>query len=150
MEQFNLLDQVQLLEAIPLTGEMSNALELLETAPAGTVGTIVEVLEPGRVFLVELFGDWVKFQEAEGLWRADAQEEGAFRETLGVEVVHPHQMAVLSRSREVKVDLFRLLDEMPEELLEEMQTFAEFLSYRQQRQSPIAPNGAGVTTIGRE
>lgn len=26
--------------------------------------------------------------------------------------------------------LFRLLDEMPEELLEEVQTFAEFLSYR--------------------
>ncbi len=67
-----------------------------------------------------------------------------------MEVVHPHQMAVLSRSREVKVDLFRLLDEMPEELLEEVQTFAEFLSYRQQRQSSIAPNGAGVTTIGRE
>lgn len=28
--------------------------------------------------------------------------------------------------------LFRLLDEMPEELLEEVQTFAEFLSYRRQ------------------
>jgi hypothetical protein len=47
VEQFNLLDQVQLVEAIPLTGEMSNALEPSETAPAGTVGTIVEVLEPG-------------------------------------------------------------------------------------------------------
>jgi hypothetical protein len=146
MEQFNLLDQVQLVEAIPLTGEMSNALEPSETAPAGTVGTIVEVLEPGQAFLVELFGDWVKLQEPEGLCRAEAEEEGAFRETLGVEVVHPHQMALLSRSREVKVDLFRLLDEMPEELLEEVQTFAEFLSYRQQRQTPTAPSKAGITT----
>ena len=150
MKPLNLLDQVQLVEAISLTGEMSNALEPGELAPAGTVGTIVEVLEPGQAFLVELFGDWVKLRGAEGLCRAEAHEGGAFRETLGVEVVYSQQMALLGRSRETKVDLFRLLDDMPEELLAEVQTFAEFLFYRQQRQSPANPNTASVTTIGRE
>jgi len=138
MEQFHELDQVQLREAIPLSGDMSKALTPTETAPAGTVGTIVEVLDPGQAFLVELFGDWVKLQDPDGLCRAEAQEEGAFRETLGVEVVYPQQMALLSRRRDTKVDLFRLLDDMPEELLDEVQTFAEFLFYRQAKQAPAA------------
>lgn len=130
MEQFHELDQVQLREAIPLSGDMSNALEPAEAVPAGTVGTIVEVLDPGQVFLGELSGYWVKLQDPEGLCRAEAEEEAAFRETLGVEVVYPQQMTLLSRRRDTKVDLFRLLDDMPEELPDEVQTFAEFLFYR--------------------
>jgi hypothetical protein len=89
----------------------------------------VEVLELGQAFLVELFGDWVKLQEPEGLCRAESHEEGAFRETLGVEVVHSQQMVLVHRSNAVKVGLFRLLDDMPEELWEEVRTFAEFLQY---------------------
>jgi len=76
---------------------MSNALEPSELAPAVAVGTIVEVLEPGQAFLVELFGDWVKLRKSDGLCRAEAQEEGAFRETLGVEVVYPQQMTTIGR-----------------------------------------------------
>ncbi len=60
MEQFKLLDEVRLLEPIALSGGMSNALAAPTQASVGTTGTIVEVLEPGQVFLVELFGDWVK------------------------------------------------------------------------------------------
>ncbi|MEL6380882.1 MAG: hypothetical protein AAFQ89_00105 [Cyanobacteria bacterium J06626_18] len=132
MNAFNLLDQVQLIEPITLTGDMGNALEPSTSATAGTIGSIVEVLEPEQVFLVELFGDWVTLQEPIGLVRADADALGAFRETLGVEVVRSHQMVLLKRSNAVKIDLFRLLDEMPEALLEEVQTFAEFLQHKQQ------------------
>ena len=132
MEQFNLLDRVRLLEPIELTGDFSNAIADRDEAAEGTVGTIVEFLEPSQAFLVELFGDWVKLKEAEGLQRASAEDEGAFRETLGVEVVRSHQISLLNRSDTVKVGLFRLLDEMPAELLEEVQTFAERLHYRQQ------------------
>ena len=141
MEQFNLLDRVRLLEPIELTGDFSNALADRDEAAEGTVGTIVEVLEPSQAFLVELFGDWVKLKDSGGLRRASAEEDGAFRETLGVEVVQADQIALLNRSNAVKVGLFRLLDEMPAELLEEVQTFAEFLHYRQQSvDKPMEPS----------
>lgn len=49
-------------------------------------------------------------------------------------------MTLLKPSNVVKVGLFRLLDEVLEELLEEVQTFAEFLSYRQQGMGePVEP-----------
>lgn len=78
METFNLLDQIQLTAAIPLCSDMGNALESPEAAPVGTTGTIVEVLEPGKVFLVELFGDWVTLEEPAGLVRAEAEAPSAF------------------------------------------------------------------------
>lgn len=140
MEQFNLLDQVRLSEPIALASNFGNALTAQNEAPIGTTGTIVEVLEPGQVFLVELFGDWVKLETSKGLRRAQATEKGAFQETLGVEVLRSQQMTRLKPSNVVKVGLFRLLDEMPEELLEEVQTFAEFLSYRRKDMSePVEP-----------
>jgi hypothetical protein len=70
MEQLELFDQVQLVEAMALSGEMSNALEPLEMSTVGTIGTIVEVLEPGNNFWVELFGDWVSLEYGAGLVRA--------------------------------------------------------------------------------
>ncbi len=136
MEQFELFDQVQLTEAISLSGEMSNALELLAVAPGGTMGTIVEVLEPGEAFLVELFGGWVSLEEGAGLVRSTPEHPTAFRETLGVEVMKAAQMKLLHRPSTIKGDLFRLLDAMPESLLAEVQDFAKFL---QQRTTPAAP-----------
>ena len=138
MEQLELFDQVQLTEAIPLCGEMSNALEPLAVATVGTSGTIVEVLEPGEAFLVELFGDWVRLEGEAGLVRSTPDYSTAFRETLGVEVVKAAQMSLLHRPNPVKRDLFRLLDNMPESLLMEVQAFAEFLQHRQQRTTPAA------------
>lgn len=57
MTQFNLFDRVRLLEPITLISDMSNAMEVTDVASIRTVGDIVEVLEPGKAFLVELFGD---------------------------------------------------------------------------------------------
>ncbi|HEY9887818.1 MAG TPA: DUF2281 domain-containing protein [Candidatus Obscuribacterales bacterium] len=121
---------------------MSNALEPLEMAPVGTTGTIVEVLEPGEAFLVELFGDWVSPDEGAGLARSTPDHSTAFRETLGVELVQASQIFLLHRPSSVKSDLFRLLEVMPESLLTEVQDFAEFLQQRQQRTTPEAQSPA--------
>ena len=131
MMQFSLFDQIQLAQPIDLKSGFSNALSEMDVAPVGTLGTIVEVLSSGQAFLVELFGDWVKLRDPEGLMRAKEEDKEAFRETIGVEVVYPHQMVLRHRSNPVKASLFQLLDEMPENLLEEVQTFAESLRHEQ-------------------
>ncbi len=129
--QFSLFDQVQLTQPIDLKSGFSNALNEIDVAPVGTSGTIVEVLSSGQAFLVEFFGDWVKLRDREGLMRAKEEDKGAFRETIGVEVIYPQQMVLRHRSNAVKASLFQLLDEMPENLLEEVQTFAESLRHEQ-------------------
>lgn len=53
--------------------------------------------------------------------------------TLGVEAVQADQMQLVNHSNITKLNLYRLLDDMPESLLEEVQTFAEFLQHRQQQ-----------------
>ena len=142
MDAFNLLDQVQLTEAMPLSSGMSNALEPPAAAPIGTTGTIVEVLEPGQAFLVELFGNWVTLQEPTGLVRTKADTPGAFRETLGVEVVRADQMQLVAHFNPAKLGLYRLLEDMPDALLEEVQTFAEFLQHKQKTTASPAQSSA--------
>lgn len=127
MTQFNLFDRVRLLEPITLISDMSNAIEVTDVASIGTVGNIVEVLEPGKAFLVELFGDWIVSESEEGLRRAKADDDGAFRETIGVETVYSQQIELLQRSDIVKARLFQLLEELPESLLPKVQEFAESL-----------------------
>jgi len=129
MTQFNLFDQIELTEPIALISDFSNAIEEKDVADIGTVGAIVEVLEEGEAFLVELFGDLVKVKDPEGLIRATSADQDAFRETLGVETVLSNQMRLRHRSNIVKVELFRLLDQMPEDLLQEVQTFAKSLQH---------------------
>ena len=127
MTQFNLFDRVRLLEPIALIGDMNNALEVSEVAEVGTVGSIVEVLEPGRAFLVELFGDWIVMDGEGHLHRAKREDEDAFRETIGVETVYSQQIELLHRSSIIKENLFRLINELPDSLLPEVQEFAESL-----------------------
>lgn len=129
MTQFSLFDQVQLTKPITLTGFVSNAIDASDTASVGTVGTIVEVLAPNEAFLVELFGDWVTSKNADELCRAKPEEDGAFRETIGVEIVRPDQMMLLPQ-KSAKEDLFHLLESMPESLLEEVQVFAKSLQHQ--------------------
>ena len=126
MTQFNLFDQVQLTKSVELTGFMSNAADASDTAAVGTIGTIVEVLAPDEAYLVELFGDWVVSKDVNKLRRADPEEDGAFRETIGVETLRPEQMTLLHR-KSAKEDLFQLLESMPESLLAKVQVFAESL-----------------------
>jgi hypothetical protein len=125
---FNLFDTVRLKEDIDL-GEGT-------CAPAGTLGSIVEVLNQGEAYLVECFRDWVK-SDAEGDFEpADRDDPEAFVETLGVVTVYPHQMQFVKPAKEsigVRAQLLMLIEDMPEVLLEEVKDFAEFIQQRRLR-----------------
>lgn len=123
--QYKLFDSVRLTQVIPLTDG--------GVAEAGTVGAIVEVLEEGEAYLVELFGGWVRYDELENFVPAVSQEQGTFRETIGVETVARKQLELVQPAREtvsVRAHLLSLLDELPEEKLAEVRDFAEFLQQK--------------------
>ena len=92
MSKFELFDGVKLTEQIPLTDG--------GIAPIGTVGAIVEVLKDGEAYLVELFGDWIKYDEQGNFISANQTEKGAFMETIGVEIVYPHQLILTVPAKE--------------------------------------------------
>ncbi|HBY92703.1 MAG TPA: hypothetical protein DEP84_01870 [Chloroflexi bacterium] len=130
MTPFQLFDSVKLREAIPLSDG--------GVAPEGTPGTVVEVLDDGEAYLVELFGEWVK-PDAQGTFvSSDRDDPEAFMETLGVETIYPHQLRLVKPASETvgaRVQLLSVADELSQELLEEVVDFAEFLRQKQQRQS---------------
>lgn len=127
MTHFNLFDAVKLKDEIHSTeGEIISA---------GTIGTIVDLLDEGTAYLVELFGDWVKYDEAEDLVLANAAVPDSFRETIGVEVIYPEQIQLFKPASEtvgIRAQLLTLMDELPEDVLEEVKDFAEFLKHKQE------------------
>ncbi|MDV3002759.1 MAG: hypothetical protein N5P05_004414 (plasmid) [Chroococcopsis gigantea SAG 12.99] len=126
MSQFQLFDGIKLTEEISLTDG--------GVAAGGTSGAIVEVLKEGEAYLVELFGSWVKYDERGDFQSASKDEVGAFMETLGVEIVRPHQLVLTVRASEtmgVREYLETILDNLPEEKLAEVRDFAEFLQQKQ-------------------
>jgi hypothetical protein len=92
MSKFQLFDSVKLTEDIPLTDG--------GIAPIHTVGAIVEVLKNGEAYLVELFGDWVKYDEQGNFVSATQTDKGEFMETIGVEIVYPHQLVLAAPAQE--------------------------------------------------
>ncbi len=129
MSQFQLFDSVKLIEPIPLPEG--------KTAPEETIGSIVEVFNDGEAFLVELFGNWVKYNEQGGFIPAAPEEPEAFMETIGVETVYPNQIILAASARGMMGDrnsLRVLADELPDDLVAEVLDFAEFLKLKQQRQ----------------
>jgi hypothetical protein len=129
MSQFQLFDSVKLIEPITLTEG--------ETAPEGTVGSIVEVFNDGEACLVELFGSWVKYDKQGGFIPAAPEDPEAFMETIGVETVYPNQISLAASAREMMGDhnsLRVLADELSDDLVAEVLDFAEFLKLKQQRQ----------------
>jgi hypothetical protein len=92
MSKFQLFDGIKLTEEISLTDG--------GIAPIGTEGAIVEVLKDGEAYLVELFGDWVKYDEQENFVSATQAEKGSFMETIGVEIVYPHQLLLTVPAKE--------------------------------------------------
>jgi len=127
MAQFQLFDNVKLTENIYLSdGGM---------APQETRGTIVEVLNNGEAYLIELFGDWVKYDSEGNFITANQDEKDAFMQTLGVETVYEHQMILTVSAREimgVKEHLNALLETLPDNLVLQVRDFAEFLQQRQE------------------
>lgn len=131
MSQFQLFDSVQTLDAVPLTEG--------GVAPEGTAGAIVEVFNEGEAFLIELFGQWVKYDNEGDFIPSTQDDPNAFMETLGVERVYPHQITLLAAARDVMGDrssLRVLADELSDDLVAEVLDFAEFLKQRRQRQLP--------------
>jgi hypothetical protein len=137
MSQFQLFDVVQLTEAIPLSGDFTNAAIQPDIAPVGTSGAIVEMFNDGEAYLVELFGDWTKIGvEADALISAEPDDPQAFRETIGVETVCPHQLCLVKPASEMlatRAQLTKILESLSEELVAEVRDFAEFLQQKQQR-----------------
>jgi hypothetical protein len=128
MTRFQLFDGVKLTEEIPLTDG--------GVAQAGTVGAIVEVLGDGKAYIVELFGDWVKYDEQGDFLPATQDEPGAFMETIGVETVYPRQLVLTIPAREtmgVREHLTAVLDNLSDDLVAEVRDFAEFLQQKQQQ-----------------
>lgn len=124
--KYKLFDSVRLTEAISLSDG--------GIAEAGTAGAIVEILEEGKAYLVELFGGWVKYDEQENFVPAPSQEQDAFRETIGIETVYSQQLELVQPAREtvsVQAHLLSLLDELTEEKLALVRDFAEFLQQKQ-------------------
>jgi hypothetical protein len=93
MSKFKLFDDIQLTEDSPLTDG--------GIAPIGTVGAIVEVLKNGEAYLVELFGNWVKYDEQGNFVSATQAEKEAFMETIGVEIVYPNQLVLAVNAKEI-------------------------------------------------
>ena len=128
MTRFQLFDGVKLTEEISLTDG--------GVAHADTVGAIVEVLGDGKAYLVELFGNWVKYDENGDFMPANQDESGSFMETIGVETVYPHQLILTIPAREtmgVREHLITVLDNLSDDLVAEVRDFAEFLQQRQQQ-----------------
>jgi hypothetical protein len=92
MSKFQLFDGVKLTEEILLADG--------GITPIATVGAIVEVLKDGEAYLVELFGDWVKYDEQGNFVSATQTERGAFMETIGIEIVYPHQLVLTVTAKE--------------------------------------------------
>ncbi len=125
MSQFQLFDSVKLKEEIPL--------EDGGTASEGCVGSIVEVFNNGEAYMVELFGGWVTDTEDGDFTESTPEAADSFMETIGVETVMPQQIRLVTPAREavgVRAQLLALVDELPENTLEEVRNFAEFLKQK--------------------
>ncbi|HEY9866815.1 MAG TPA: hypothetical protein V6D21_21760 [Candidatus Obscuribacterales bacterium] len=126
MSKFQLFDAVQLIETIPLTDG--------GVASIGTVGTIVEVLKAGEAYIVELFGNWVKYDREGNFIPAKSEELESFMETIGVEIVNPQQIMLTASADQflsAREQLTLVLDDLSEDLILEIRDFAEFLHQKQ-------------------
>ncbi|WP_164928469.1 hypothetical protein [Gloeobacter violaceus] len=123
MSKYSLFDAVRLKESVVLAEG--------GTAGAGTPGAIVEIFEDGKAYLVELFGNWVKYDSQGQLAPAHPDELNVFQETLGVELAYPHQLQLIAPAAEaagVRTRLAVLLDKLPESLLLQVHDFADLLN----------------------
>jgi hypothetical protein len=130
MSKFQMFDSVTLNQDIQLqTGGI---------APQGTDGAIVEIFKDGEAYLVELFGGWLKFTTEGDAIETSQDDPEAFRDTLDVETIYPHQINLVnvdqqSDKQKVKQQLLALLDLLPEESILQVKDFTEFLCYKQQQ-----------------
>ncbi len=131
MSKFQMFDSVTLNQDIQLhSGGI---------APQGTDGAIVEIFKDGEAYLVELFGGWLKFTTEGNMIEASQDDLEAFRDTLDVEMLYPHQINLESEhqrdKQKVKEQLLALLELLPKESILQVKEFTEFLCYNQRAKS---------------
>ena len=69
--------------------------------PAGTTGTVMDVLDNGTAYLVELLGDWTATQDSTTfVMLAEAEVPDIFRESLGVEIFRADQLELVNPASE--------------------------------------------------
>jgi len=134
------MPQFQLFDAIKLTHSV--VLDDGSLAPIETPGAVVEVLDEGNGYLVELFGGWVRRDALGSTVRALPEEKGAFQQTLDVVMLTAAEMAlVLPAMQSVgpQTQLLSIVEELPQEVVAEIVNFAQFLRHKQRAQSEQAP-----------
>jgi hypothetical protein len=122
MKSFNLFDTVKTTEAIPL----SNG----DIAPINTIGVIVEIYNDCEAYEVELFGNWVEYNQEGKLIVSYSNSSNAFVETIAVITLYPQQIIFVKPAREtvgIRAQLLGVLDELSEEKLNQVKDFAETL-----------------------
>ena len=122
MKSFNLFDTVKTIEAIPLVNG--------DIAPINTIGVIVEIYNDGEAYEVELFGDWVEYNQEGKLIISHSNSSNSFVETIAVITLYPQQISFVKPAREtvgIRAQLLGLLDELSEEKLNQVKDFAETL-----------------------
>jgi hypothetical protein len=136
MSKFQMFDSVTLNQDIQLHDG--------GIAPQGTDGAIVEIFEDGEAYLVELFGGWLKLTTEGEMIEAFEDDPEAFRETLDVETIYPHQINLVNAHQQidkqkVKQQLLELLELLPEESILQIKDFTEFLCYKQKQTTSEVP-----------
>jgi hypothetical protein len=122
MNSFNLFDTIQTTEII--TFENSKII------PIGTIGVIVEIYNDGEAYEVELFGNWVEYNQEGELIVSHSNSSNAFVETIAVITLYPQQISFVKPAREtvgIRAQLLGVLDELSEEKLNQVKDFAETL-----------------------
>jgi hypothetical protein len=120
--QSGLVDTVRTTEAIPLANG--------DIAPIDTIGVIVEIYNNGEAYEVELFGNWVEYNQEGELIISYSNSSNAFVETIAVITLYPQQISFVKPAREtvgIRAQLLGLLDELSEEKLNQVKDFAETL-----------------------
>lgn len=103
--KFHLFDTVKLTQKITLNdGGIANI---------GTVGTIVEIFNQDEAYLIELFGNWVKYDHDGNFINTFPNDQNAFVETIGIETVYPEQLELVKSAKQTiskKAYLLTVLD----------------------------------------
>ncbi len=97
---------------------------------------LLQIFKDGEAYLVELFGGWLKLTNEGDMIEASQDDPEAFRDTLDVETLYPHQITPInahqqSDKQKVKQQLLALLELLPEESILQVKEFTEFLCYKQ-------------------
>lgn len=122
------MNQLNLFDTVKLTQEIKT--DKGDTLSENTVGAIVEIYNEGEAYEVELFGNWVEYDQTGQFIPSNSQNPNAFVETIAVETLYPYQIMLVKTASQtvgIRAQLLALLDELSEDKLTQVRDFAETL-----------------------